>query len=68
MLMIQRKYFDNNANILIDCRTHLDATKIGLALAHGAQAAGEGAGGRAGGAVHGADLRLDTGGGEGDNR
>ena len=54
--MIQRKYFENNANILIDCRTHLDATKIGLALAHGAQAAGEGAGGGAGGAVHGADI------------
>ena len=47
--MIQRKYFENNANILIDCQTHLDATKIGLALAHGAQAAGEGAGGGAGG-------------------
>ena len=46
---------------------YLDATLGGLALADGAQAAGEGAGGGAGGAVHGADLWLDTGRGESDH-
>ena len=35
---------------------YLDATHGGLALADGAQAAGEGVGGGAGGAVHGADI------------